>query len=92
MCFKYQPHRGARMLEKVLRSALANAEDLRAPNLHHLKVVDVRVDRRADDEADASARTRHGLGYFKTHVAYSNSIGINRDFDLSGPPKRIIEN
>ena len=41
---KYQPHRGARMLEKVLKSALANAEDLRAPNLHHLMVVDARVD------------------------------------------------
>ena len=41
---KYQPHRGARMLEKVLHSALANAEDLRAPNLHHLKVTDCRVD------------------------------------------------
>ena len=27
---KYQPHRGARMLEKVLHSALANAEDRRA--------------------------------------------------------------
>ena len=24
---KYQPHRGARMLEKVIRSALANAQD-----------------------------------------------------------------
>ncbi|MGW8256113.1 MAG: 50S ribosomal protein L22 [Thermoguttaceae bacterium] len=41
---RYQPHRGARMLEKVLRSAMANAEDLRAPNIHHLRVVDVRVD------------------------------------------------
>ena len=41
---KYQPQRGARMLEKVLKSALANAEDLRAPNLHHLKVIDARVD------------------------------------------------
>jgi large subunit ribosomal protein L22 len=41
---KYQPHRGARMLEKVLKSALANAEDLRAPNLHHLMVTDARVD------------------------------------------------
>ncbi|OHB70462.1 MAG: 50S ribosomal protein L22 [Planctomycetes bacterium RBG_13_63_9] len=41
---RYQPHRGARMLEKVLRSALANAEDRRAPNLKHLMVVDVRVD------------------------------------------------
>ena len=41
---KYQPHRGARMLEKTLRSALGNAEDRRAPNLHHLFVVDCRVD------------------------------------------------
>ena len=41
---RFQPHRGARMLEKVLKSALANAEDRRAPNLHHLMVVDVRVD------------------------------------------------
>jgi large subunit ribosomal protein L22 len=41
---RFQPHRGARLLEKVLRSAMANAEDLRAPNLHALAVVDVRVD------------------------------------------------
>ena len=41
---KYQPQRGARMLEKVLRSALANAEDRRAPNLSGLVVVDVRID------------------------------------------------
>ena len=32
------------MLEKVLKSALANAEDRRAPNLSHLVVTDVRVD------------------------------------------------
>ena len=41
---RYQPHRGARMLEKVLRSALANAEDRRAPNLNTLMLTDVRVD------------------------------------------------
>lgn len=41
---KLQPQRGARMLEKVLRSALANAEDRRAPSLDSLSVVDVRVD------------------------------------------------
>jgi len=41
---RYQPQRGARLLEKVLRSAMANAEDRRAPNIHHLTVVDVRVD------------------------------------------------
>jgi large subunit ribosomal protein L22 len=41
---KYQPQRGARMLEKVLHSALANAEDRRAQNLQHLIVTDCRVD------------------------------------------------
>ena len=41
---RYQPNRGARMLEKVLRSAMANAEDRRAPNVQSLMVVDVRVD------------------------------------------------
>ena len=41
---KYQPQRGARMLEKVLRSALANAEDRREANLNALTVVNVRVD------------------------------------------------
>ena len=41
---KYQPQSGARMLEKVLKSALANAEDRREANLNALTVVDVRVD------------------------------------------------
>jgi large subunit ribosomal protein L22 len=41
---RYQPNRGARLLEKVLKSALANAEDRRAPHLGDLVVVEVRVD------------------------------------------------
>ena len=41
---RYQPQRGARMLEKVIRSAMANAEDRRATNLARLTVVDVRVE------------------------------------------------
>ena len=41
---RYQPQRGARMLEKVIKSALANAEDRRAPNLNTLVLTDVRVD------------------------------------------------
>jgi large subunit ribosomal protein L22 len=41
---RYMPHRGARMLEKVIRSALANAEDRQAGKLGELTVVDVRVD------------------------------------------------
>ncbi len=42
---RFQPQRGARMLEKLLKSAMANAEDRRATNLQHLKIVDVRVNK-----------------------------------------------
>lgn len=41
---QYQPQRGARMLEKLLKSALGNAEEQRAPNVGGLVVVDARVD------------------------------------------------
>ena len=41
---RYQPQRGARLLEKVLKSALGNAEDRRAPNLGGLVIIDVRID------------------------------------------------
>ena len=41
---RYQPQRGARMLEKVIHSALANAEDRRAPKLNTLIVAEVCVD------------------------------------------------
>jgi large subunit ribosomal protein L22 len=41
---RYQPQRGARLLEKVLKSALGNAEDRRAPSISDLVVTDVRID------------------------------------------------
>lgn len=41
---KYQPQKGARLLEKVVKSALGNADDRRAPNLGGLRIVDARID------------------------------------------------
>ncbi|MBX3411786.1 MAG: 50S ribosomal protein L22 [Pirellulales bacterium] len=41
---RYQPQRGARLVEKVLKSALGNAEDRRAQNVNNLIVTDARVD------------------------------------------------
>ncbi|MGN6135803.1 MAG: 50S ribosomal protein L22 [Aureliella sp.] len=46
---KYQPHRGARMLEKVLKSAVGNAQDPdqnsgRSSNPEQLVVTDARID------------------------------------------------
>lgn len=41
---RYIPNRGAKMLAKVLRSAVANAEDKGARNVDRLKIVEARVD------------------------------------------------
>src|SRR5438876_7495828 len=41
---KYMPHRGARMIERVLKSAMANAEDKGIRNVGELVVVDARGD------------------------------------------------
>lgn len=41
---RYQPQRGARLIEKVLKSALANAEDRREANVAALVVTECRVD------------------------------------------------
>jgi large subunit ribosomal protein L22 len=40
---RYVPNRGARMLEKVLKSAMANAEEQGARNVDRMKVVDARA-------------------------------------------------
>lgn len=41
---RYLPHRGARMLEKVLESARANAEDRGARNVESLIIIEAKVD------------------------------------------------
>ncbi|MEX0716003.1 MAG: 50S ribosomal protein L22 [Planctomycetaceae bacterium] len=41
---RYLPNRGARVLEKVLRSAAANAEDRGARNVDRLTIVEARAD------------------------------------------------
>ena len=41
---KYMPHRGARMIERVLKSAMANAEDKGIRNVGELVVVDAHGD------------------------------------------------
>ncbi len=41
---RHLPNRGARMLEKVLRSAMANAEERGARNVDRLTIAEVHVD------------------------------------------------
>ena len=65
---RYQPQRGARLLEKVLKSALGNAEDQRAPNIGGLRVTEGRL--RSDVQAYSPAGPRHGPRDQETDVAY----------------------
>ena len=44
LLLKYEPNRGARMIEKVLKSAIANCEDRGARNVDSLKIVEACVD------------------------------------------------
>lgn len=41
---RYLPNRGARILEKVLRSAIANAAEQQVRNVDNLTIVEARVD------------------------------------------------
>ena len=41
---KYLPNRGPRVLEKVLKSAIANCEDRGARNVANLKITEIRID------------------------------------------------
>ena len=38
------PSRGARLIEAVIKSAVANAEDRRAQNIADLEVIEIRID------------------------------------------------
>ncbi len=66
------PNRGARMLEKVLKSAMHNAEDLRAPSIEDLRVVEVRI-----DEGPMQRRWRAGSRGVSTVIKKRSShIGV----------------
>ena len=73
---KYQPQRGARLLEKVIKSALGNAEDQRAPErggpADHR-----RPDRRRPDvQAAPAAGPRHGPRHEAAVCTYIGGSGM----------------
>ena len=43
-CLRYMPHRGARLLEKVVRAARANAEDQGFRHPEALMIQEIRID------------------------------------------------
>jgi hypothetical protein len=60
LLLRFKPNRGARMLEKVLKSAIANCEDRGARNVDSLKIVEAVRRRRSHVQADAAPLARNG--------------------------------
>ena len=63
----FEPNRGARFLELVLKSAIANAEDRGVRNPDRLKISEARVDggpmfKRMQQTADGLTVLQHGWG------------------------------
>ena len=68
---RFQPHRGARMLEKVIKSALGNAEHKQATDVDELVVVDARID-------EGPMFKRFGRGPAGWHLGSSAGWRISR--------------
>ena len=70
---KYMPHRGARLIEQVLKSAMANAEDKGVRNVGELVVSRRPRRRRPDVQAADAPGPGHGLPDPPPHRATSRS-------------------
>ena len=81
---KYMPHRGARLVEQVLKSAMANAEDKGVRNVGELVVIDARGDGGPDVQATDAAGTRHGVPDSPPHGAHRRRT--RRPGELAGKP------
>ena len=88
---RYQPQRGARMLEKVINSALGSAQDPdqtrgKTVDVDNLVVTDARIDGGPDVQAGPASGPRHGVHDQETNVPHSHHAGRYRR-DLTYGPK-----
>jgi large subunit ribosomal protein L22 len=72
---KYMPHRGARMVEQVLKSAMANAEDQGVRNVGGLYVSDARGD--GGPMVKRLMPRARGMAYLVRRRTSHISIGLN---------------
>src|ERR1700759_2206663 len=71
---RYMPHRGARMIEKVLKSAMANAEDRGVRNVGDLVITDARGD--GGPMFKRLMPRARGMGYMVRRRSAHISIGL----------------
>jgi large subunit ribosomal protein L22 len=83
---KFLPHRGARMIEQVLKSAMANAEDQGIRNVGDLIVADARGD--GGPMVKRLMPRARGMAYMIRRRSAHISIGLaDLDTVLGGPDK-----
>jgi large subunit ribosomal protein L22 len=78
---KYMPHRGARMIEQVLKSAMANAEDKGVRHAGDLVVIDARGD--GGPMFKRLMPRARGMAYLIRRRSAHILIGLT---DLNSPP------
>ena len=83
---KYMPHRGARMIEQVLKSAMANAEDKGTRNVGDLIIVDARGD--GGPMVKRLMPRARGMAYMIRRRSAHISIGLADLDTLVGGPDR----
>lgn len=77
---KYMPHRGARMIEQVLKSAMANAEDRGVRNVGSLLVADARGD--GGPMFKRTMPRARGMAYLVRHRSCHITIGLGTPDDI----------
>jgi large subunit ribosomal protein L22 len=82
---KYMPHRGARMAEQVLKSAMANAEDRGIRNVGGLIVADARGD--GGPMFKRTMPRARGMAYLVRHRSCHITIGLATEEDLMYGPE-----
>ncbi len=83
---KYMPHRGARLIEQVLKSAMANAEEKGVRNVGELIVVDARGD--GGPMFKRLMPRARGMAYLIRRRTASIAIGLN-DLANWGPDNEV---
>ena len=86
---KYMPHRGARLVEQVLKSAMANAEDKGVRNVGELVVIDARGD--GGPMFKRLMPRARGMAYLIRRRTAHIAIGLSTLADFHANPQKTTD-
>jgi large subunit ribosomal protein L22 len=86
---KYMPHRGARLVEQVLKSAMANAEEKGVRNVGELVVTDARGD--GGPMFKRLMPRARGMAYLVRRRTAHISVGLSTLADWTASPQQTTD-